>query len=113
MNDIPIRIRDFPVVKEAKRIAEAQLNYCKVMMEEKDKLGTITVTKPDRNSPRMLTDTCDGIHPVIKPYIKKVVEYPTTVAGWLHKLDMEKNDAWLQGYERGFQRAMEGKEYPG
>lgn len=108
-----LKIRDFPVVQEAKRIAEAQLNYYKVMTENKDKPGTITVTKPDCNPPRMLTNTCDGIHPVTNPYIKKVVEYPTTVAGWLHKLDMEKNNSWLQGYERGFQRAMEGKEYPG
>lgn len=23
---------------------------------------------------------------------------PTTTEGWLHKLDMAKNEAWLQGY---------------
>lgn len=32
---------------------------------------------------------------------------PTTEAGWLHKLDMAKNEAWLQGYAQGQSRSAE------
>lgn len=31
--------------------------------------------------------------------------YPTTTAGWLHLLDMEKAAAWSQGYAQGIHRA--------
>jgi hypothetical protein len=33
--------------------------------------------------------------------------YPTTEAGWLHLLDMEKTEAWQQGYAQGLKRAEE------
>lgn len=94
------KIKDFPVVQEARMMAEAQLSYYQTMMEEKVKPGVITVTKPDRNSPRMLTNTCDGLHPQL------TIKYlPTTEAGWLHKLDMERNEAGLQGYAQGLNAA--------
>lgn len=36
---------------------------------------TITVTKPDRAPPRMLTDTCDGLYPVFTgKYLRRVLE---------------------------------------
>lgn len=31
--------------------------------------------------------------------------YPTTTAGWLHLIDMEKAVAWSQGYAQGIHRA--------
>ena len=32
---------------------------------------------------------------------------PTSEQGWLHRLDMEKAEAWQQGYAKGLQRAGE------
>ena len=32
---------------------------------------------------------------------------PTSEAGWLHRLDMEKSEAWMAGYAQGLKRAAE------
>ncbi len=31
---------------------------------------------------------------------------PTTEAGWLHKLDMAKSEAWRQGYQQAERRYL-------
>ena len=36
------------------------------------KLKSITTFKPDRAPMRLLTDTCDGIHPVHSPYLRRI-----------------------------------------
>jgi hypothetical protein len=38
-------------------------------------------------------------------YLFKVLPNPVSTQGWLHRLDMEKNDAWMAGYNAGLKRA--------
>lgn len=53
-----MQTKDWPVVKEAKKMAEHQLEFYDEMMERK-----VIATKPERNLFRVLSDRTDGLHP--------------------------------------------------
>lgn len=53
-----MQTKDWPVVKEAKKMAEHQLEFYDEMMERK-----VIVTKPEQNPIRMLSDQTDGLYP--------------------------------------------------
>lgn len=49
-----MQTKDWPVVVEARKAAEAELEFYTTMM----------ATKVERNTPKMLTDSVDGIYPI-------------------------------------------------
>lgn len=64
-----MQTKDWPVVLEARKAAEAELSFYTEMMEHK----VLVATKPQRSPIRMLTNTTDGIHLMfLKDYIRKV-----------------------------------------
>lgn len=65
-----MQTKDWPVVIEARKAAEKQLEFYCRMMDKK----SLTVTKPLVSPPRLLTDTTEGIHPdFIRNYFKRYV----------------------------------------